>query len=197
MAQKWKMVTRHGHSFYDMSSMLQKSIRRGTIKLAAYAANELKDQYRNYLWKRLLVISAEDCYGVITKEIIALKLADDEANKKNRQGEKEDIFISKAIVLLCQARKNRDACYLACNYMNMEYTLPEDKIEHVDLSECDKMDIDIPDWVFDVHTLKGKYSGKTINDMIVEEQSALQPHQMGLFDYADWSNFLTKEEARK
>ena len=194
---KFKMITKNCHSFYDMSSMLQKSIRRGNIKYAAYAANELKEKYRNYLWKRLLVISAEDCYGVITKEIIALKLTDDEINKKAAPDRKEDIFISKAIVLLCQARKNRDACYLACNYMNMDYTLPEDKIEHVDLEEQEKLeDWEIPSWVFDVHTLRGKYSGKTINDMIVEEQAALQPKQLGLFDNADWGNFLGKEGVR-
>lgn len=194
---RYMMKTKHGHSFYDMSSMLQKSIRRGNIKYAAYAANELKEKYRNYLWKRLLVISAEDCYGVITKEIIALKMTDDEINKKAAPDRKEDIFISKAIVLLCQARKNRDACYLTCNYMNMETTLPEDKIEHVDLEEQEKLeDFEIPEWVFDVHTLRGKYSGKTINDMIVEEQAALQPKQLGLFDNAEWTNFLQKEANR-
>ena len=184
MAQ-YQMITPKGHNFYDMSSMLQKSIRRGKIELAAYAANELKGKWRNYLWKRLLVISAEDCYGVITKEIIALKLTDDETGKK------EDIFISKALVLLCIARKNRDACYLACNYMSMDDLIPEDQIEHVDLETQRKLEErDIPKWVFDVHTLRGKRSGKTINDMIVEEQAALEPKQLSLFDNADWSRFL-------
>ena len=170
MGKGYQMITPKGHNFYDMASMLQKSIRRGKIELAAYAANELKTKWRNYLWKRMLVISAEDCYGVITKEI------------------------SKALVLLCQARKNRDACYLACNYMSMDDTIPEDEIEHVDLETEERLkDYEIPKWVFDVHTLKGKIAGKTINDMIIEEQAALQPKQIGLFDYADWNNFLTKE----
>ena len=188
MSKGYQMITPKGHNFYDMSSMLQKSIRRGKIELAAYAANELKTKWRNYLWKRLLVISAEDCYGVITKEIIALKMTDDATGKK------EDIFISKALVLLCQAKKNRDACYLACNYMNMDDTIPEDQIEHVDLDTEERLkDYEIPKWVFDVHTLKGKIAGKTINDMIIEEQAALQPKQLGLFDNADWGNFLAKE----
>lgn len=188
MGRGFQMITPKGHNFYDMSSMLQKSIRRGKIELAAYAANELKTKWRNYLWKRLLVISAEDCYGVITKEIIALKMTDDETGKK------DDIFISKALVLLCQAKKNRDACYLACNYMSMDDTIPEDQIEHVDLETEERLrDYEIPKWVFDVHTLKGKIAGKTINDMITEEQAALQPKQMGMFDYADWTNFLVKE----
>ena len=183
------MITPKGHNFYDMSSMLQKSIRRGNIELAAYAANELKKQWRNYLWKRLLIISAEDCYGVITKEIIALKLTDDATGKK------EDIFISKALVLLATAKKNRDACYLACNYMSMDDLIPEDQIEHVDLETQERLsDKDIPKWVFDVHTLRGKIAGKTINDMIIEEQAALEPKQMNLFDNADWSRFLNAQK---
>ena len=188
---KYQMITPKGHNFYDMSSMLQKSIRRGRIDLAAYAADELKRQWRNYLWKRLLIISAEDCYGVITKEIIALKMTDDATGKK------EDIFIAKALVLLTQARKNRDACYLACNYMSMDDLIPEDKIEHVDIETQRRLrDSEIPKWVYDVHTLKGKIAGKTINDMIIEEQEALKPHQIGMFDDADWSRFLAKERAR-
>jgi replication-associated recombination protein RarA len=69
-------LTRKGHNFFDMASMLQKSIRRGDVKNAAYAAYELFGNYNRYLWKRLVVISAEDCYGLVTKEIVALMEAE-------------------------------------------------------------------------------------------------------------------------
>ena len=65
-----------------MSSMIQKAIRRCDIPHAAYAANELGGKYRKYLWKRLLTVSAEDCYGIMTKEIVALQQADELLNKK-------------------------------------------------------------------------------------------------------------------
>ena len=53
--------TRNGHNMYDMASMLQKAIRRCDVEKAGYAAMELFGNYNKYLWKRLLVISAEDC----------------------------------------------------------------------------------------------------------------------------------------
>lgn len=191
-SRNFEMVTVHGHNFYDMASMLQKAIRRGEVELAGYSAFELSKKYRKYLWKRLLVISAEDCYGIMTKEIIALKLADDETGKT------EDIFISKAVCLLCMARKNRDACYLACNCTDLEDVIVDKDIEGmIPIEECRLIDAKIPEWVFDCHTLRGKIKGKTINDMIVEEQKALNPHQVGMFDDPDgeeydWSRYLDK-----
>ena len=184
----YEMLTKNGHNFYDMASMLQKAIRRGDFERAGYAANELCDKYRKYLWKRLLVISAEDCYGIITKEIIALKMADDMAEKR------EHIFISKAIVLLCMAKKNRDACYFACNLMQSDTLIPIEQIDAKEIEKCKLLDNIIPDWVYDVHTLKGKIRGKTINDMIIQEQEALKPKQIGFFDDCSWENFLKKEK---
>lgn len=182
---KYNMVTKNGYSFYDMTSMLQKAIRRGDYQRAGFAANELIPRYRKYLWKRLLVISAEDCYGIITKEIIGLKLADD-----SNEG-KDNIFFAKAIVLLCQAKKNRDACYFACNYMTDDNLIDPSTIEvPTELEKCRLEKDIIPDYVFDVHTLRGKRMGKTIEDMIRDEQAALNPKQIGLFDDADWSPFL-------
>ena len=182
---RYQMFTRNGYDFYEMSSMLQKAIRRGDYQRAGFAAHQLIEKYRKYLWKRLLIISAEDCYGIITKEIIGLKLADDETGKDG------NIFVSKAICLLCEARKNRDACYVACNYMNDNNQLEPSEIhEECPISECELEDKKIPDWVFDVHTLKGKMNGKTIVDMIKDEQEALKPKQMSIFDNADWSIFL-------
>lgn len=184
----YEMLTKNGHNFYDMASMLQKAIRRGDFERAGYAANELCDRYRKYLWKRLLVISAEDCYGIMTKEIVGLKLADDLTEKK------DNIFISKAIVLLCMAKKNRDACYFACNLMQSDTLIPVEEIDAKEIEKCKLLDNIIPDWVYDVHTLKGKIRGKTINDMIIEEQQALQPKQIGMFDDCSWENYLKKEK---
>lgn len=181
-------TTKRGHNMYDMASMLQKAIRRCDIQRAGYAAYELFGGYHTFLWKRMIVSSAEDCYGIITKEIIALKMADDEVNKGKRGYDKDPLFVAKAIVLLCQARKNRDGCYVACNFMTASDLLKEEDIEHVDISKCELGVESIPDWVFDVHTLKGKRMGKTEVDMGEDEQMALTPHQLNFFDYGDWSN---------
>lgn len=182
----YDLRTKSNYDFYEISSLLQKSIRRGDYQKAGFAAKELLPRYRKYLWKRLLIISAEDCYGIITKEIIALKLAADEIGGKD-----DSIFVAKSICLLCEARKNRDACYVACNYMNDNNILkPEDIHEECPIEQCELEDNKFPDWVFDVHTLKGKMNGKTIYDMIKDEQNALNPKQISMFDNADWGIFL-------
>lgn len=191
-----QLLTRNGHNMYDMSSMMQKAIRRGYVRYASYAAYELYGKYYNYVWKRLLVISAEDCYGIMTKEIIALKKADDIVNKDCKGYDKDPIFLAKAVTLLCMARKNRDACYVGCNFMWPDKKLSEEelqKIGHVNLQELAKLRLEesqIPDWVFDIHTLKGKYKlGKTDLDMTIDEEQALSPHQYSMFDYGDWKEY--------
>ena len=102
-----QLYTKNGHSMYDMVSLLQKAIRRGDVEIAGYAANELRGRYNAYLWRRLLAISAEDCYGIMTKEIEALRQADDVYNQKRKGYEREPLFISKAITLLLYARKKQ------------------------------------------------------------------------------------------
>lgn len=84
---------------------MQNGIRKGDYELAGYCLWELLPQYTPYLRKRLLVISAEDCYGILTKEILPLC----------ENGYEESL--TKALHLLCKAKKNRDADYFVCNLM--------------------------------------------------------------------------------
>lgn len=118
------IYTGKGHNMFEVSSLIQKAIRRGHKDYALYAANELMPRYRNYLWKRLLVVSAEDCYDLITNKIISLKQADDAQAGQ----QKSPMFIAKAVSLLLNARKNRDADYFACNLLNSR--------DRQDLSVC-------------------------------------------------------------
>jgi len=104
----YQMTTRTGRSFWEVTSAMQNSIRKGDYEIAGYCLWELLPQYTAYLRKRLLVISAEDCYGVITKEILSLVDIGDEKS------------LEKAVYLLCIAKKNRDADYFACNLMFTE-----------------------------------------------------------------------------
>ena len=185
------LATRNGHNMYDMASMLQKAIRRGDVRLAGYAGMELFTSFHKYLWKRLLVISAEDVWGIMTKEIIALYQADQIANEGRSKTDKDPLFAAKAIVLLCTAKKNRDGCYFACNFMLPDKTIPEDQIDHADVFEIRRLqESDIPDYVFDCHTIKGKKMGKTDVDMAIDEQEALSPKQIGLFDDCNWSDYF-------
>lgn len=110
-------TTRSGHNMFDMASLLQKAIRRGDAERAGYAAYELLGSYDTVLWKRLLVISAEDTWGVITKEVAMLYQKHIAANKENRGYGKDPTFVSEAVDILCRAKKSRDACYYACNFI--------------------------------------------------------------------------------
>ena len=180
----YDIKTKSGYDFFDMASLLQKAIRRNDYERAGFAANELYPKYAGYLWRRLLIISAEDCYGVITREIVALKEAE-EAMKK--PGE-ESIFVSKAIVLLCMAKKNRDADYFACNLMHSDKPLDPSEIPlEKRIEDCILPGGKIPDWVYNWHTKKGRMDGKDVVDAILEEQEALEPLQMNLFDECTWN----------
>ena len=191
-------LTKNGYSMFEMSSMIQKAIRRCDIPHAAYAANELSVAYRGYLWKRLLTVSAEDCYGIMTKEIVALQEADNYVNAKAKPGQTNDLFIAKAVVLLCMARKNRDADYVACNFMWGDKPLTDEEFdEFVDYQEVEKLKnvtkFDIPAYVFDVHTYKGKMRGKTQMDFFREENEQLKPRQLSLFDDGDFGGWYGRK----
>ena len=94
---------------FDILSCMQKSIRRGKYSLAAFSASELKTTFRKVMWNRLFVISSEDCFGVLSKELYALY-------EKDRQSP-DSKYIGEAVALLCRALKSRDACYFSCNFV--------------------------------------------------------------------------------
>lgn len=186
-----ELKTYSGYNLYDMSSMLQKAIRRGDVFHASFAAKEMHVKYREYLWRRLLTVSAEDCYGIMTKEIIALREADEIINGNKC---KSWIFIAKAVTLLCMARKNRDADYVCLNFMCPDKDLSPDEIKEFGWDGLPSS-IAVPDWVYDCHTKKGKAMGKTKLEMVIEENAALQPHQLNFFDDGDFGQMV--EDDRK
>ncbi len=282
---------------FEVSSLIQKAIRRQDSGNAFYAANELIPRYRNYLWKRLLTVSAEDCFDLMTHRITTLRKKDNERKDKK--------FISMAVSTLLLARKNRDGDYFACNLFNSRdeaditkyvpkpvtdlscstknghckfdlekvfdkaidaqddvmagyaanelrvyypkstwrmITKKADSLGYPAISEeiralheaddmtehtsilyyskaltillkvvkhgnidfylqdypCQPVDLDwyneksfaIPDYVFDVHTLRGKIMHKTKEQFIITEQKALKPHVEGEYDNASWSHYL-------
>lgn len=175
-----ELKTKNGYSLYDIASALQKSIRRGDIKLAGFCALEMfHSGFSKYLWKRLYTVSAEDCYGLITHEIKALCdgfLFVNEGRKDIL--EKGRIFISKAVILLCMVSKNRDSDHL----QNLIF----DK-NKIDFNKLDKLinndeKIKLPEYTYDCHTAKGKRKGKTKKDFFVDEYLGLKNKQLGFFD---------------
>jgi hypothetical protein len=109
-----RIPTKRGYSFPAVSSAMQKAIRRGDAKLAGYWALELwASGYGQYVWRRLLTVSAEDCWGILTAEVKALHDSYTEINRNiPSKTAKGRIFISKAVILLCLAKKSRDPDHL-------------------------------------------------------------------------------------
>ena len=171
--------TTRGYVLLEVASALQKAIRRGDARLAGYWTIELFESgFREYVWRRLLTISAEDCWGVITHEVEALFRSWQLIDKKKKGGGR--IFAAKAAILLAQAAKCRDADHLT----NLVYD--PDKVDAVaierDMEEARAHPEAIPDYAFDCHTAKGRKAGKTKADFFQAEHEALTPRKPGLFD---------------
>lgn len=176
-----KIRTIHGYDFFEVSSAMQKAIRRGDARVAGFFALELwHSNYRDYVWKRLYTISAEDCYGLITNEIEALWQGHELVNKnlnKNKTAPKGRIFVSKAVLLLCECRKCRDADHL----QNLVYDRNDVDVERW-IDDVRAFPIEIPPYTYDVHTQKGKKRGRTKEEFFRDEYEALRPRVRGLFD---------------
>lgn len=159
----YEMLTRTGRSFYEITSVMQHGIRKGDYELAGYCMWELWPQYAQYLRKRFLIISAEDCFGVITKEILHLcDIGDAES-------------MSKALLLMCQSKKNRDADYFVCNLMCADGPVVESKetLARTLYTEIRKIDVvsagKTADHLFHL-------SRKTFWKMLKEAAQAYYPH---------------------
>ena len=180
-----QLKTIRGYDFYEVTSALQKSIRRSETKLACYWAVELfYGGYHHYVWKRLLTISAEDCWGIITQEVEALRQAFLLLNEKRGRGKWQgELFIVKAAMILSECKKSRDPD----NFLNLIYKkhigISDDELKAY-LEEVREEPEEIPDCALDVHTRRGRMKGKTKKDFFIEEDEALKPRQQGLFDFS-------------
>ena len=178
----YHLHTKRDYSFPAVSSAMQKAIRRGDAKLAGYWALELwASGFGNYVWKRLLTVSAEDCWGILTQEVKALHesylMINKDVPAKKAKGR---IFISKGVILLCMAKKSRDADHLQNFVYDQQAGLDPETLTD-ELDQAGEY-IPIPDYAYDCHTPQGKKAGKTKADFFKAEQEALSPFFPGLFD---------------
>jgi replication-associated recombination protein RarA len=175
----YELKTKRGYDFGNVTSAMQKAIRRNDPKTAGYFALELfHSNFSTYVWKRLLTISAEDCAGIITTEIWNLYESFCLINKGTKE-EKGRIFISKAVLILCASLKNRDADHLQ-NLVYDANTIPQAEIEKLLNDPSDNKPI--PEYAYDCHTRTGRIKGLKKSDFFQSEFEALEPRQAGLFD---------------
>lgn len=174
-----RLMTVRGYELSAVVSAMQKAIRRGDARVAGYFAIEMfESKYTAYAWRRLLTISAEDCAGIVTQEIKALH--DSWLLIHAAQKGKGRIFLAKAVVLLCLAKKSRDADHLT-NLVYDPKAVDELVLEEA-ITVARLHPEPIPEYAYDCHTSIGKRRGKTREDFFVEEFDALTPREPGLFD---------------
>jgi replication-associated recombination protein RarA len=168
------LTTKNGRDFYEVASLLQKSLRRGDIVMGARAVNELLPRYANYVWNRLLTVSAEDCADLVTAEVVGLYDAWCKVNEGDRDDSKGRVFLAKAVIVLAQCRHSRDADEL--NLLVAD-RIPDSEFDAA-IQTCEAVAVDdahwtIPAYVYDVHTRRGRKQGKTKAQFIREEHDAL------------------------
>ena len=160
----YQIKTIRGYDFGEATSAMQKAIRRNDARVAGYFAIEFyESNMAEYVWRRLLTISAEDCAGIITQEIEALRqayLAINENTPKSKHP-KGRIFIAKAVILLCIHPKSRDSDHLTNLVYDRKSEMSDEQVENL-LQACrGEFQEPIPDYALDCHTRKGKNAGRT------------------------------------
>ena len=156
----YHLHTKRGYSFPAVSSAMQKAVRRGDAKLAGYWALELwASGFGQYVWRRLLTVSAEDCWGILTAEVKALHDSYTEINANTpAKTPKGRIFISKAVILLCLAKKSRDADHLQNFVYDQQAGLEPETL--TDELEAAGEYVPIPDYAYDCHPPPGPPDGQ-------------------------------------
>jgi replication-associated recombination protein RarA len=179
-----QLFTKKGYMLYQVVSAMQKAIRRGDVKMAGYWACEMWSNFYAYAWRRLLIISAEDVYGAITKEVMALHDAFNVINGHQKGAGGGQLFVCKAAYLLALAQKSRDVdnlINLVC-MDGMGITDAEIEADIAANADATKEEFEVPEEAYDYHTPRGKKKGETRETFIVNEHKKLNPRMPGLFD---------------
>ena len=152
--------TKKGYDMFEVSSALQKSIRRGMEKEALYWAHELcRSNYHAYMWKRLTIIAMEDV-GPANPDAIVQVMAMKQAFYDLKEAGAKEVTLCyvSAIMLMCRSPKSRMWDWCKC-YMQDSH---------------DRKAESIPDFALDKHTKRGKIMGRT-RVHFVEHGAKLEP----------------------
>ena len=178
------IVTPCGQRADVMISALQKFIRRGRPEEAARAAYELYltgEELTEYLWKRLMVISAEDV-GLGQPMAPAVVAALWHMSRQiSRDCSDYTLLFVHAIRYLCSCQKERGSSLLT--------SVTKRRIR-------DGEAFSLPDYVFDMHTIEGQNKGRDMDHFLAESAVVHPPVDLGPEAEA-WQKELTRELVRR
>jgi len=163
--------TLHGFDFAEVSSSLQKALRRSQKEDALYWAVELdRSGYGEYVWKRLRIIASEDvglAEPMMPATIHGLYSTwSDLRKKRDDKQEPWRLMLVHAVILLARARKSRVVDHALLWLYEGEFERRE-----------------IPDVALDKHTLAGKRKGRGWSHFW-DDASLLLDHETGELTHA-------------
>lgn len=156
-----------------MKSALQKYIRRGNVEKAMYWDWRLGKVNWNVAWKRLLVITVEDCLNPVVVSAIGElhKMFMAHKREDKRLGWNELRCIVAAAKILAESEKDRSVD----EFLEMMEVIERygDKDEEVKKKkeELEKLD----EFVFDMHTAEGRKAGRGLEYWYEESSKVANP----------------------
>jgi len=177
------LTTSRGYDFFEVTSALQKEIRRGNEEAAMYWALELSSKYDDFIWRRLAIIASEDIGPADNSISVLISVLGDNYKRIKKKSSKptERIILSHAIIAMCKAEKTRAADDLAC--------LISHEIENEGIKR------EIPDYALDFHTRRGKIAGRGW-DHWFDESCKLENEAPCLNHYRDRAMAMRKKHGR-
>ena len=153
----WSNIkTRNGIPGDEIISMLQKSIRRGLEHNALCAAYEMyitSPHFEDKMWRRLLSISVEDIgFGDVYAPELIYTLNNMRKEFLYQDGDRPMFFIH-AIRYLCRQKKERSS----------------DNVKNMVIKDfAHGRTVEVPDYAYDVHTVKGRAMGRDEMQFLTE-----------------------------
>lgn len=144
----YEIKTRKGYDFFQVASAFQKSIRRCDEMQSTFWGIELYESgYQTYAWKRMIIMASEDVglgNPLVIVQIMALKQSYDYLAEKKERSLPERLPFMQAILLLTRCKKSRYVDHAITYYWQ----------KHKDIN------LEMPDYAYDMHTRKGKAMGR-------------------------------------
>lgn len=147
-----RVVSQRGYAADELISTLQKSIRRGDLRLALLVGRELYEtsaELEAVMWSRLSVISAEDVGDGTFQEPVVINALFQMHERMERSAGDRWLFAVHAIRFLAERVKDRTSDEWANLVLH--------------LMAAQERPFEIPDYALDVHTRRGQEAGRDVD----------------------------------
>jgi replication-associated recombination protein RarA len=143
-----ELPTPGGYLCGEVTSALQKAIRRGNEREALFWASELDlAGYANYVWKRLRIIASEDVGLADPQAVLLVRVLYDNWDdaKKAKNEDALPLFLVHAVIVLARAAKSGVNVHAWMAFYE---------------GDRHAMGMEIPDHALDMHTARGRRMGR-------------------------------------